>query len=122
MKIDRERGVISFTLATLLFLLAPLAANSAENFAAHITKLDGKAFASRSGGSMRTLRVNDRLYARERVITGRKTSIDLKFTDGTALALGSSTAIRSTRRDIFDVHLTRRGPCSNRTFGETSPV
>jgi hypothetical protein len=93
MKIDRERGVISFTLATLLFLLAPLAANSAENFAAHITKLDGKAFASRSGGSMRTLRVNDRLYARERVITGRKTSIDLKFTDGTALALGSSTIV-----------------------------
>ncbi len=42
---------------------------------------------------MRTLRNNDRLYEKERVMTGRKTSVDIKFTDGTALSLGSSTIV-----------------------------
>jgi hypothetical protein len=55
--------------------------------------LDGKAFASGAGSTMRTLRNNDRLYEKERVMICRKTSVDIKFTDGTSLSLGSRTTV-----------------------------
>ena len=65
----------------------------AETTAANVEKLDGKAFAASTGGVTRKLRVNDQLYEKERVITGKDTSIDIVFTDGTELILGASTIV-----------------------------
>ncbi|MDA0823333.1 MAG: hypothetical protein O3C28_13055 [Proteobacteria bacterium] len=81
-------------IATLLIIgLSPVAISATIGFAANVTKLDGKAFAVAKGGVMRRLSVNDRLYEQERVITSRKTSVDLTFTDGTAITLGASTIV-----------------------------
>jgi hypothetical protein len=81
-------------IATLLIVgLSPVAISATTIFAAKVTKLDGKAFAVAKGGVMRRLSVNDRLYEQERVITSRKTSVDLTFTDKTAITLGASTIV-----------------------------
>ncbi|MFP6781452.1 MAG: hypothetical protein VCB59_07110, partial [Gammaproteobacteria bacterium] len=93
MRLNLDVHAVAFTLALLSLCLHSLPVDAAGAFAAHVTSLDGKAFASGVGGAMHTLRNNDRLYEKERVMTGRKTSVDIKFTDGTALSLGSSTIV-----------------------------
>ena len=59
-----------------------------------MTEIDGKAFAAATGGVTRRLKVNDRLYEQERVITGKDSSAELTFTDDTKLTLGASTIIK----------------------------
>lgn len=81
-------------IAALSVCLLLSAAAIADNFAANVSKLDGKAFVASIGGVTRTLQINDRLYERDRVITSRDTSLDITFTDGTVLTLGASTIIR----------------------------
>lgn len=65
----------------------------AETTAANVTKLDGKAFAASSTRGTRKLNQNDRLFEQERIITGKGTSIEITFTDGTTLTLGASTIV-----------------------------
>ena len=85
--------LMSMTLVTLLLSVALGPTASADGVAANVTKLDGKAFVASIGGVMRALHINDRIYEKERVLTGRKTSLELKFTDGTTLNLGASTIV-----------------------------
>ncbi len=79
----------------LLFaaLLCGFNALADESAVANVTELDGKAFAAITGGSMRTLQKNDRLFQGERVITGRDSELEFKFTDGTTITLGASTIV-----------------------------
>ncbi|MFT4562857.1 MAG: hypothetical protein ACI9BW_002606 [Gammaproteobacteria bacterium] len=94
MKMKQNCGSMIVAITTLLIIaLSPAAIAATTSFAANVTKLKGKAFAASTGGVMRRLRVNDRLYEQERVITSKKTSANLTFTDGTAIALGSSTIV-----------------------------
>ncbi len=74
-------------------LLCGFNALAADPGVANVTELDGKAFAAVSGGAMRTLRTNDKLYQGERVITGRDSELEFKFTDGTTITLGESTIV-----------------------------
>ncbi|MGR9093171.1 MAG: FecR family protein, partial [Gammaproteobacteria bacterium] len=74
-------------------LLCGFGAIAAEPGVANVTELDGKAFAAISGGAMRTLQMNDKLYQGERVITGRDSELQFKFTDGTTITLGESTIV-----------------------------
>ncbi len=79
----------------LLFaaLLCGFDALAVESAVANVTELDGKAFAAITGGAMRTLRKNDQLFQGERVITGRDSELEFKFTDGTTISLGASTIV-----------------------------
>lgn len=81
-------GLLLF--AALLWSFNALAEQSAV---ANVTEIDGKAFAAITGGSMRTLRKNDKLFQGERVITGRDSELEFKFTDGTTITLGASTIV-----------------------------
>ncbi len=83
--------MVAVAVYSCLVLSAPA---RAEIAAAHVSELDGTAFATSSDGATRKVQVNDRLFERERVITGKKTAMELTFTDGTKLTLGESTIIR----------------------------
>ena len=63
------------------------------NLAGHVTELEGKAYAKPEEGAIRQLSVNDKIYAAERIITSRKSSLEFTFTDDTKLTLGASTII-----------------------------
>ncbi|MFT4582606.1 MAG: hypothetical protein ACI915_002431 [Gammaproteobacteria bacterium] len=91
-KLDYRSMIVAIG-ALLIIGLSPVAISATTIFAANVTELDGKAFAVAKGGVMRRLKVNDRLYEQERVITSRKASVSLTFTDGTAIALGAKTII-----------------------------
>ena len=73
--------------------LVASASARAETTAANVTKLDGKAFAASSTRGTRELNNNDALFDQERIITGKGSSIEITFTDGTNLALGASTIV-----------------------------
>lgn len=86
----------SATLHGLLIFAALLCGFNAlaeQSAVANVTEIDGKAFAAITGGSMRTLRKNDKLFQGERVITGRDSELEFKFTDGTTITLGASTIV-----------------------------
>ena len=65
----------------------------AANLAGYVTDLKGKAYAKPEEGAIRPLSVNDKIYAAERIITSRKSSMEFTFTDDTKLTLGASTII-----------------------------
>lgn len=87
-----EAGKIVVAAWSLCLLLAAPAA--AVTAAANVSEIEGKAFAASTGGATRNLAVNDRLYEQERVITGKDSTLELTFTDGTKLTLGASTIIK----------------------------
>jgi hypothetical protein len=72
-KLDYRSMIVAIG-ALLIIGLSPVAISATTIFAANVTELDGKAFAVAKGGVMRRLKVNDRLYEQERVITSRKAS------------------------------------------------
>jgi hypothetical protein len=93
----KPRGTFEMgrVIAAMLYLSLLLAAPAmADTAAANVTKLEGGAFAASTGGATRRLGVNDRLFEGDKVITGKDTSAELTFTDGTLLTLGASTIIR----------------------------
>lgn len=77
----------------LMIAVCASSASFAVNLAGHVTELKGKAYAKPEEGAIRQLSVNDKVYAAERIITSRKSSLEFKFTDDTRLTLGASTII-----------------------------
>ncbi|MGR8947428.1 MAG: hypothetical protein ACU84Q_05220, partial [Gammaproteobacteria bacterium] len=78
------------------FLLVILCAGAnvfAAELAAHVTELKGKAYAKPPEGAIRPLSVNDKLFAEERIITSRKSSLEFTYTDKTVITLGASTIV-----------------------------
>ncbi|MEM7468283.1 MAG: FecR domain-containing protein [Pseudomonadota bacterium] len=83
-----------FAHPSILFIFLCLStAGWAANPAGHVTKLDGKAYAKPLEGDIRQLSVNDKVFAEERLITSRDSSLEFTFTDKTRLTLGASTII-----------------------------
>ena len=79
--------------AIFTLLIAVSSTGFAANLAGHVTELKGKAYAKPEEGAIRQLSVNDKVYAAERIITSRKSSMEFTFTDDTRLTLGASTII-----------------------------
>ena len=90
---NRSRKLPYILIGFVLCGLAPTVL-SAEFAVATLTDLDGKAYAASTGGVTRRLQKNDDLFEQERIITSRKTTAELTFTDGTILTLGASTIVR----------------------------
>ena len=89
-----QRKFWLLALTICVWQLSPLYASAAtDDPAAHVSKLDGKAFAASTGGVTRQLRMNDRLYEQERIITGKDAEVELKFTDDTEISLGAGTVV-----------------------------
>ena len=85
----------SALMRAILFTLTICATTTsfAASLAGHVTELEGKAYAKPQDGAIRQLSVNDEVFAAERIITSRKSSLEFTFTDDTILNLGASTII-----------------------------
>jgi len=84
----------SFLIALMACWIFACADAMAADSVANVTELKGTAFASAPGTTgTRTLKLNDKLFQGERVITGKDSRLEFKFTDGTGITLGSSTII-----------------------------
>ncbi len=93
MKLMTMFGSRQLTVAAICLCLMAGTPALAATTAANVTKLDGKAFAASSTSGTRKLRKNDRLYEQERIITGKGSSLEITFTDGTNLTLGASAIV-----------------------------
>lgn len=94
MKRKARSSLPGCTICSLLLLcLTSFTALAADDIAANVTKLDGKAFAAAAGGATRTLQVNDKLHTSDKIITGKDAEVDITFTDGTRITLGASTIV-----------------------------
>ncbi len=77
----------------LLVLSMVFTSAIAADLAGHVTELEGKAYAKPPEGAIRKLATNDKVYAEERIITSRKSSLEFTFTDDTKISLGASTIV-----------------------------
>ena len=89
---------------------------AAENLAGHVTELEGKAYAKPPEGAIRQLQSNDKVFAEERIITSRKSSLEFTFTDNTKITLGSSTIVN------LDSYHYKKDDIDNENTGSTTSI
>ena len=84
-------------LALLLVLMLVPLATPAQDHAAEVERLRGSARAISADGLVRDLAVGAAIQPRDRVETDRRSSIGLRYTDGTRFDLGERSSMRVDR-------------------------
>lgn len=88
----------------------------AADLAGHVSELEGKAYAKPPEGAIRKLETNDEVFAAERIITSRDSSLELTFTDATKITLGASTIVN------LDSYKYRKDAADDDTEGATTSI
>lgn len=82
----------SSTLALMLFLSLPMAAQADDEIVGYVKTAEGVTTVRRADG-LRDLEVGSPLYEGDVVVTGAESSLGFVFKDGTAMTAGAETTI-----------------------------